>query len=77
MDQDTLQRHHRSYIHETCDPKMAVQEKHSPVHIRRKAFDNAWHEATNDDEIADSDSKAFDCNRGVEYDRSVWVRDLR
>lgn len=56
---------------------MSINQKPYTSSILVETSDNARHQITNDDQITDPNSKAFDCDRSIEYDSCVWVCNLR
>lgn len=67
----------REDIHKRSHPKMAIKQEFVDCRTTRKALNHTRHEISNDNEVADADTKAFDRDRGIENHGSIGIRDLR
>lgn len=65
-----------AYLHEHCDPEMSVDKKWDSVSILIEASDDTRHQISDNDQIAHSNTKTFNGNCGIEYNRSIRVGDL-
>ena len=52
--------------HENSHPKVPVYQKSDTSVLLAERSNHAWHQVSNDDEIADTNAEAFDSNRRVE-----------
>lgn len=63
--------------HERCYPKLAINKERDLVSIVGQSSDDTRHQVANDDQIANANPEAFDCDGRVEHNRRIWVGDLR
>ena len=63
--------------HESSHPEMSVDEEAHSSSILTKPSDNAGHQVSDNDQIADSHPKAFDRNGGIKDDSCIRICDLR
>jgi len=63
--------------HECGNPEMPIHQVANFAGAFVEAQHDAWHQVSNDDEVADANAKALDGDGGVEYDGEVRVSDLR
>ena len=63
--------------HESSHPEMSVNEKPYSSSIFTETSDNARHQVSDNDQIADSYPEAFDRNSGIKYHSSIGICDLR
>ena len=63
--------------HESSHPEMSVDEESYSSSIFTEAPYNTGHQVSDNDQIADSDPKAFDRNGGIKDDSCIRICDLR
>lgn len=63
-------------LHERRDPEMPVYEISDLTSLLVETKDNAWHEISNDDKVANRYTEALNRNGSVEYYRRIWIGDL-
>jgi hypothetical protein len=64
-------------LHKHSHPKVPVDKKRDSIGALVETPHNTRHEISNDDQVADPNSEAFDGNCSVEKDRCVRICDLR
>lgn len=64
-------------LHECCDPELTIDHKADIGSTFAKPLYNSRHQVAYDDQIADSDPKAFDSYCCIEYDCGIGISDLR
>lgn len=63
--------------HESCHPEMSIDEEAYSPGIFTESSDNAGHQVSDNDQIADSHPKAFDRNGGIKDHSCIRICDLR
>ena len=62
--------------HECGNPEMSIKHEWWQCTVILKTSHHSRHQVSNYDQIADTNSEAFDSDRSVEYDGGVGVCDL-
>ena len=63
--------------HESCHPEMSVDEETYSSSIFTEPSDNAGHQVSDNDQIADPHPKAFDSDSGIKDHSCIRICDLR
>ena len=63
--------------HESCHPEVTIHEEIMGRVAADKSLYNARHQVANDDQVADTHTKTFDRDGGIEDDGSIRVGQLR
>ena len=60
-------------LHEGRNPELPVNQERDVARTRRESSNNARHQISDDDKVADSHAEALDSNRSVEDDGQIRI----
>ena len=66
----------RDDLHKCCDPEMSIYQEGSQIFCTGKASHNPWHQISNDDQVADTNTEAFNGDSRIKDYRGIWVCEL-
>jgi hypothetical protein len=63
-------------IHKASHPEVSINKKGDSISTLIEASDNAWHEISDNNQVAHAHPKALNCNCSIEHNRRIGICDL-